>query len=104
MTNEEFKSAIQKENEKEFRKYASEKLIYLDILRDMGYTTDQAINIMIWFDLEEVNNVLGTTEFGDIAENISALADCVAYIPPNQYQKDGYYIFRIGGSVDAGTY
>ena len=100
MTNEELKMKIQKDNEKEFRGYANKKLIYLDILRDIGYTTDQAINIMIWFNLEEISDVLGTTEFGDIAENLSSLADCVGYVPPNYYQKEGYRIFRIAGQVD----
>lgn len=40
----------------------------------------------------------------EIDINLERLANCTAYIPPNQYQKKGHYIFHIGGSVDTGTY
>lgn len=40
----------------------------------------------------------------NIDEHLEKFEDCIGYVPPNQYQKDGYFIFRIGGSVDTGTY
>ena len=42
MTNEELKQKIQQDNEREFREYSEGELYSLTVLRDMGYTTDQA--------------------------------------------------------------
>ena len=40
----------------------------------------------------------------EIGDNLERLADCVGHIPPTPLQKEGCYIFRIGGSVDTATY
>lgn len=36
-----------------------------------------------------------------INENLDLLAKCITYIPPREYQKEGYHVFRIGGQVEA---
>ena len=101
MTNEELKQKIQQDEKREFREYAERELYPLNILRDMGYTTDQAIKIVIWLELKELNCELsGCGTFGSISENLSALADCVGYVPPRWHMTKGYHILRIGGQVD----
>ena len=100
MTNEELKQKIQEDKERDFRGYAEERLYQLKVLRDMGHTTEQAINIMIWFSLEDISAALGTSEDGDIALSLSSLADCVGYIPPRYNGGEGYSFLRIAGQVD----
>lgn len=46
--------------------YAEERLAPIEALREMGYTTDQAIKIAIMFELREISDVLGSPEYGDI--------------------------------------
>ena len=55
MTNEELKQKIQEDEKRDFREYAERELYPLNILRDMGYTTDQAIKIVTWLELKELN-------------------------------------------------
>ena len=90
-----------KQVDTDFKEYAKEKLHYVELLVEMGLTFDQALIAMIYFCLDETNAVLGTTEFGDIAENLSSLSDCVGYVPPMYSQGNGYSFLRIGGSVDS---
>ncbi|MCI9271939.1 MAG: hypothetical protein HFH11_12520 [Dorea sp.] len=105
MTNEEIKRMIDEGAKKDFMKHATDQLQYVSMLREMGYTAGEAISFMIFLKLEEISDVLyGEGEFGSVAENLSAISDCVGYIPPNHYQKEGYHILRIGGSVDTGNY
>lgn len=100
MTNEDLKK-IEAEAMESFKKYAAKELQYIKAIENMGYTAGEAINFMIFLKLEEISDTLcGDGEFGTIAESLDALADCVGYIPPNYYQKEGCHIFRIGGSVD----
>lgn len=101
MTNEELKQKIREDEAKSFEAYAREKLTRINILKDMGYTTDQAIKLMTCFCLEEILDVLGTPEDGGLAESIGALADCVCEAPATAYS-GGYTFLRIGGSIDAG--
>lgn len=35
-----------------------------------------------------------------IADALEKLNDCVGYIPPSMFNKEGHHILRIGGSVD----
>lgn len=49
--------------------------------------------------LENINGALI-----NMGVDIEALGNCVGYVPPNYYQKEGYHIIRIGGSIDAGNY
>lgn len=42
----------------------------------------------------------GRKAFGSISESLSALADCVGYVPPRWHMTEGYHILRIGGQVD----
>lgn len=42
----------------------------------------------------------GCGTFGSISENLSALADCVGYVPPRWHMTEGFHILRIGGQVD----
>ena len=101
MTNEELKQKIQQDNEREFREYAEGELYSLTVLRDMGYTTDQAIKILIWLELKELNGELsGCGVFGSVSESLSALSDCVGYIPPHYKGGEGYSFLRIAGQVD----
>lgn len=101
MTNEELKQKIQQDNAQDFREYAERELYPLNILRDMGYTTDQAIKIVTWLELKELNcELAGCGTFGSISESLSALADCVGYVPPRWAMTEGFHILRIGGQVD----
>lgn len=68
---------IEGENE-DFKRYAAKKLRWVKILQDMGYTTDQAIKLMIYFCLNDISDTLGPDKYGcSVAENLSALADCI---------------------------
>lgn len=101
MTNEELNQKIQQDDAQDFRECAERELYRLNILRDMGYTTDQAIKIVTWLELKELNYELGgREEFGSISENLSALADCVGYVPPRWHMTEGFHILRIGGQID----
>ena len=91
MTNEEMMKQVIEDDNKEFKKYAEDKLRRVDILREMGYTADQAIKLMTYFCLEEIVNVL-----------VSPEAETVAEVPLTTYAP-GYTFFRIGGSVDTDT-
>ena len=51
MTNEEMMKQVIEDDNKEFKKYAEDKLRRVDILREMGYTADQAIKLMTYFCL-----------------------------------------------------
>lgn len=79
MTNEERMMQMVIEGEDEnFKGYAAEKLRWVKILQDMGYTTDQAIKLMIYFCLNDISDTLGPAEPGySIAENLSELTECV---------------------------
>lgn len=57
-------------------------------------------------EAEKMNNTLERIEDALIGvnESLETLSKCVGYIPPNHYQKEGYHILRIGGSVDTGNY
>ncbi|MFR7443940.1 MAG: hypothetical protein ACLUUO_11235 [Sellimonas intestinalis] len=50
----------------------------MDILREMGYTADQAIKLMTYFCLEEIVNVLVSPEAETVAECLGALAGVYA--------------------------
>lgn len=101
MTNEELKQRIRQEAKHDFKDCVESELFYMDILRDMGYTIDQAISIMIWLELKELNNELsGYGEFESVSESLSTLSSCVGYVPPTVLQKEGYHILRIGGHID----
>ena len=101
MTNEELKQKIKQDNEREFREYAERELYRINILRDMGYTTDQALKIMTWLELKELNfELAGREEFRSVSKSLDALANCVGYIPPRWHMTEGYHILRIGGQVD----
>lgn len=52
--------------------------------------------------LEKTDSSLGriADALESIDNRLDMLTDCVGYIPPNYYQKEGCHIFRIGGSVD----
>jgi len=65
-----------------YKTYAEERLVPIEALREMGYTTDQAIKIAIMFELREISDSLGSPEYGDMALSLSRLSDCVSYIPP----------------------
>lgn len=39
-----------------------------------------------------------------IEEHLDDIARCVGHVPPRGSMREGYNIFRIGGSVDTGTY
>lgn len=92
---------IMEDADKEFKEYAEDKLRRVDILRNMGYTTDQAIKLMTCFCLEEIMDAI-VSPYGDtIAESLSALAECVDEVPTTSYTP-GYTFFRIGGGVDTG--
>lgn len=59
MTDEKRKMQMVKEGEDEdFKGYAAEKLRWVKILQNMGYTTDQAIKLMIYFCLNEISDAL----------------------------------------------
>lgn len=54
--------------------------------------------------LEEIAQELGSVNVhlegtDSIEAHLEKLADCVGYIPPNPYQKEGCSIFRIEGSM-----
>lgn len=105
MTNEELKRIIDEDEKMKFEKHAIKQLKYVSLLRSMGYTATEAINFMIFLKLEEISDVLyGNEEFGSITESLSAIANCVGYIPPTPIQREGYYILRIGGHVDTDNY
>lgn len=105
MTNEDIKRIIDESAEKDFMKHATDQLRYVSLLQEMGYTAGEAINFMIFLKLEEISDTLyGDGEFGSVAESLSAITDCIGYVPPNHYQKEGYHILRIGGSIDTGNY
>ena len=87
--------------DKEFKEYAEDKLRRVDILRNMGYTTDQAIKLMTCFCLEEIMDTLVSSYGGTIAESLEALAECVDEVPTTSYTP-GYTFFRIGGGVETG--
>lgn len=57
-------------------------------------------------DIKEIDNTLGMIEeyLCNISESLWKLSKCVGYVPPTPHQKEGYYILRIGGSVDTGNY
>lgn len=59
--------------------------------------TEKLINVLerIADSLESIKTSLETLE---------PLSECVGYVPPAPYQKEGYYILRIGGNVDNGNY
>ena len=42
-----------------YKTYAEERLAPIEALREMGYTTDQAIKIAIMFELREISDSLG---------------------------------------------
>lgn len=44
--------------------------------------------------LEDINGTLIS-----MSAPIDVLSDCVGYVPPTHYMKEGYHILRIGGSV-----
>lgn len=46
--------------------------------------------------LEEIK-----TNLGCIDNKLDTLVECVGYMPPRQYQSQGYYFLRIAGQVDA---
>lgn len=87
-----------------YKTYAEERLAPIEALREMGYTTDQAIKITIMFELREISDSLGSTEYGDIALSLSNLSDCVSYIPPTPHQERGRHVLQIGGMVDTNCY
>ncbi|MGE9881571.1 hypothetical protein [Blautia obeum] len=39
-------------------------------------------------------------ELRNINSNLGELTECVGYVPPRGYQREGYHIFRIGGCID----
>lgn len=43
-------------------------------------------------------------KLNSIDDSLGELNSCIGYIPPNHYQKEGYHILRIGGSIDTGNY
>lgn len=49
-----------------YKTYAEERLVPIEALREMGYTTDQAIKIAIMFELREISDSLGSPEYGDM--------------------------------------
>ena len=99
MTNEEMMKQVIEDDNKEFKKYAEDKLRRVDILREMGYTADQAIKLMTYFCLEEIVNVLVSPEAETVAECLGACRVCMRgstdhlrsriYILPNR-RKRGY--------------
>lgn len=92
---------VQQESGRDFISYVTDKMLYLDILRGLGYTTDQAIKIMIWLKLEDINDELsGCGEFRSVSESLSELADCVGYTAPRYQGGTGYSFLRIAGQVD----
>lgn len=91
---------IEQENKCDFISYVTDKMLYLDILRGMGYTTDQAIKIMIWLRLEDINDELsGCGEFRSVSESLSELADCVGYTAQRYRGGTGCSFLRIAGEV-----
>lgn len=44
--------------------------------------------------LEAINGNLS-----EMQEALTMLKECVGYVPPRGYMREGYYIFRIGGEV-----
>lgn len=55
--------------------------------------------------LENINQELSSINSNmcgleDSLNVLSELSKCIAYIPPRYHQKEGYYIFRIGGQVE----
>lgn len=66
------------EGDEDFKGYAAEKLRWVKILQDMGYTTDQAIKLMIYFCLNDISDTLGPDKSGySITENLSKLTECI---------------------------
>lgn len=51
-------------------------------------------------EIGSINRIADALE--EIGDNLERLANCVGHIPPTPLQKEGCYIFRIGGQVDAG--
>lgn len=59
--------------------------------------------------LDSTENIEGALEpisdsLSGINDSFNALADCVGYIRPNPVQRDGCFIFRIGGHVGTDSY
>lgn len=78
MTDEERMMQVEREENENFKGYAVEKLRWVKILQDMGYTTDQAIKLMIYFCLNDISDTLGPDESGySITENLSKLTECI---------------------------
>ena len=73
-----------------YKTYAEERLAPIEALREMGYTTDQAIKIAIMFELREISDSLGSPDYGVMALSLSKLSDCFSYIPPTPHQQRGH--------------
>lgn len=71
MTNEEVKQSIQDEKDSDLRKDASEVIHQIEVIKDMGCTFDQALQMLIYFSLMGISSEL---------ENLETLTDCVDYV------------------------
>ena len=56
-------------------------------------------------DTEKLINTLEriADSLESVSSSLEALSQCVGYVPPNRWQKEGYHCLRIGGSIDTGT-
>lgn len=57
-----------------FESFVREKLVFLDMVRNMGFSTDQSIQIMIWINLEDLRDMTGSFGSGRITEHLSDIA------------------------------
>ena len=60
-----------------FESFIREKLVFLDMVRNMGFSTDQSIQIMIWMNLEDLRDMTGSYGSGRITEYLSDIANLI---------------------------
>lgn len=77
-------------------KYGDENVKLTEIQAEEPFT-EKLINA-----LERIADSLESVS--DSLEELEPLSQCVVYVPPNHWQKEGHHFLRIGGSVDTGNY
>lgn len=40
-----------------------------------------------------------SAELEELNDKMSSLSDCIGFVPPMHYQREGYYFLRIGGGI-----
>ena len=98
MTDEKRKMQMVKEGEDEdFKGYAAEKLRWVKILQNMGYTTDQAIKLMIYFCLNEISDALEPADRQKEVDYMSMRIK-ISYESPQELQE---VLKRLGSMVQS---